>query len=1349
MRHKLFASFLFLLAGLLAWNPAEGASRAVNYSFSHIDPSDGLSSSCVKTILQDSYGFMWFGTKNGLNRYDGHSIRRYNCYDAVQGRGNNNIGALYEDKDHRLWVGTDRGIYIYDPVRETFEYLGLTSKDGHAPSDWVQDIICDGDGNVWMLVPNCGVFCKRGDELFHYNVTDVEGDKNYIPVTLAATRNGDIYAGTSLLGLYRFDPASDRFVRLGNNGRGYAELQGKALLYIREGVDGNLMLCTQYGDLFHFDTGSCALTPLKFSGTGKTFVRAMMNVDNEVWIGSHKGLYILNLINGSERFLTEAPDDVTGLSNNTVYYIYNDREGNVWVGTMFGGVDYFQRNGFRFERYVHNASGSSLSSNRIRGVVCDRRGHIFIGTEDAGFNIFNPATGLVDRHNNGRIATTMKTYGGKVFVGYSRNGMDVVDESHKVVNALSARMNDDVLNDDSNSVYSYLVDNRGNRWVGSDWGLFMAEAGSNDFKPVEQLKQAWIFDIFQDSKGLIWIASMGSGIWKYNPSANTFRHYPFDDSYSNGLRTNSISSVMEASDGTIWFSSDRGGLVKYEPNGDRFVTYSIEEGLPDNVVYNILEDRHGYLWFGTNSGLVKFDPRNGKSRVFTTAEGLLGNQFNYHSAAKGEDGYFYFGSLSGLVAFNPDLETQADSISPVYFTKLLVGSSEVMVGDEDSPLDKGIMFSDCLELSHDFGGMTIGVASPSYSARGATYYSYRLLPSDTTWYPISDREITFNQLPPGRYTLEVRADNGIASSVRSLPIVINGPWYNTWWAMVIYVLLLIGAVVGWGLWYRRNKERQLREEEKLYKMSKEKELYENKVLFFTDLAHEIRTPLSLIDAPLQAIEEECVTDKGVLRYVKVMRQNTTRLLNLTGQLLDFQKIGASKFNITYENVDVTTTVSETLDRFEPAMCVKGKELVREIPDKSIFAVVDREALTKILSNMFNNALKYSDHLIKVELTTDESNFTVRVTSDGEKISDENRYRIFEPFFQIDSKADNNGVGIGLPLCRTLAHLQKGSIDVENNEEVTNTFVLTLPLRHEEVEVVTPDVADESKNEYIMNDEDTRSNTITGYTLLVVEDNEQMRDFLCDQLSEHFIVESCANGEEALAKIKEHNYDLIVTDIMMPRMDGFELCTAIKEDLNRSHIPVVFLTAKNDLESKLKALKCGGEAYIEKPFSIKYFRQQVLSLLENRRHERKAFLKQPFFTIDNMKMTEADKEFMGKVIKSISENIAEENFSVESMAGDFCMSRSSLLRKIKTLFNLSPVELIRTIKLKKAAELLQEGKYRIGDVCFMVGINSPSYFSKLFFKQFGVSPKEFEKQCRKNSQASIAREDDVIAAASKK
>ncbi|MDE6077802.1 MAG: response regulator, partial [Muribaculaceae bacterium] len=393
------------------------------------------------------------------------------------------------------------------------------------------------------------------------------------------------------------------------------------------------------------------------------------------------------------------------------------------------------------------------------------------------------------------------------------------------------------------------------------------------------------------------------------------------------------------------------------------------------------------------------------------------------------------------------------------------------------------------------------------------------------------------------------------------------------------------------------------------------------------------------------------------KYIGVIRQNTNRLLDLTTQLLDFQKLGNERPELRYETVDITNLIKTVVERFEMTIVSKNKNLIIDLPQKSIMAHIDKEAITKIISNLLNNALKYSTSRIEVRLSEESDMFRLEVVSDGNKISGDDVYHIFEPFYQIDKNGYNQGVGIGLPLTRTLASMHGGSIELENLEGPDNTFVLRIPLKQESV--VTEKVeTNPTMTEYVMDDQSLLTTPEAGYSLLFVDDNDEMREFLYDQLSKSFVVETAASGVEALEKLKDHKFDIIVTDIMMPEMDGYEFCRRVKEDSDLSHIPVVFLTAKNDLESKVKALKTGGEAYIEKPFSIKYFRQQVMSLLDNRRHERKAFLNKPFFSVDNMKLNKAEEEFMGKVIDIINRNIDDENFSVESMADALCMSRSS-------------------------------------------------------------------------------------------
>ncbi|MDE6079258.1 MAG: response regulator [Duncaniella sp.] len=1302
------------------------AARAYDhFAFRNIGSDQGLSSSYVKAIAQDSNGFIWFGTKNGLDRFDGISIKAFDCHDHEASRGNNNIGAIYEDADSHLWIGTDRGVYKFDPTREKFTVLDLAAPNGVMVEDWVESIQGDSQGNTWILVPNQGVFKVNNGKLEYYSVTNHNGNKEKLPLSLLVTSRGNVIVGTNNQGLYFYDSQTNHFRKMGTATPGFARLDNVIAQYVDELPDGSLAVSTREGELFRIDPTTLTLTTIPFSKNGKVFVYSIKSVDNELWLGTTEGIFALDLAKGTERELSKNTMGRRSMSDNTITALFVDADRNVWAGTMFGGVNYVQRSGLIFEKYGADVSQRGLTSNHIRGLDIDSEGKVWIGTEEAGLNVLDPSTGRVSHprplSTDESITLCLKAIDGKIYAGFVRGGCVVMQEDGTTTGTIGTDLLETV-----SDVYNVYQDGSGNLWVSASWGLYRRSKGSGEFKRIEEVGESWVYDMLQDSKGIIWIASMGEGIWQYNPMTNTYKHYAFDENHSNGLRSNSISSVTEDSKGRLWFATDRGGLALYNAQTDAFETYDSSKGLPDDTVYDIIEDNSGFLWFGTNRGLTKFDPETGDVKVYSKGN----NQFNYKSAVKAADGRFYMGGIDGLIVFNPDADSTTQGV-PLFFTDFRLKSDGKCTSELSAVLKGSILYSDKIELESDCCDFSLSIGSPIYTAHANDRFVYRLLPVNQEWSVVSDpRNLSFAGISPGKYTLEVMRV-GDTEATRQLAITVLAPWFQSWWANCIYLLMFLALLGGSWAYYRKRQEEKLVEKEEIFTIEKEKELYKKKMQFFTEIAHEIRTPLTLIGTPLEAIEEIGVADGRIQRYLKVIRQNTSRLLDLTGQILDFQKMDSENHALKFTSVDVNALVQETLDRFEVTISTRNKELLTNLPDHPVLATIDKEAVTKILSNLFNNALKYSDRNIEVSLETTDSNFIVSVRSDGEKISGENRYRIFEPFYQLSSKADNGGVGIGLPLCRTLAHLHGGTIElVDDPAPGINTFRLTLPLK---ATIDEPEInASPVMTEYVLEEESPVSSNNSSYTLLFVDDNDEMREFLYDQLSKNFVVETAGNGQEALDKLREHRFDIVVTDIMMPVMDGYALCKAIKDDPNLSPIPVVFLTAKNDLESKVRALECGGESYIEKPFSIKYFRQQIKSLLDNRRHERKAFLNKPFFSVDNMKMNKADEEFMTKVTELIKENISNENFNVESMADIFCMSRSSLLRKIKTLFNLSPVELIRIIRLKKAAELIQEGKYRMGDICYMVGINSQSYFTRLFFKQFGITPKAFEKQCQEKS-----------------
>lgn len=1299
-----------------------------SYSFLHITGDNGLSQSHVKAILKDSYGFMWFGTKNGLNRYDGTSILQLDCDDYVAKKGNHNISALFEDKDKKLWVGTDRGVYLYDMMLDTFTALDDKAESGASLDNWVSNIVADSVGNIWVVIPDQGVFRYAGKKLYFYEIIDRNNFKKETPDCIHVTSKGEVWVGTWGAGLFRYDTAKDKFEQYKAD-KDNNSLTALSINSICES-DGWLIMAIQNGRIMKYHPRQNILRSLDLADVSHTFVRNVSMHGDEIWAGTHEGVYIINEKKGTVVHLKSNLIEPFSLSDNIIYTMYEDDEGGMWLGTMFGGVNYLPNRGLIFEKYVPLNTGQSLSSKRIRELVEDKKGNVWIGTEDGGVNILSRSGQITrmksnDKEQRNRTILNMSIYGENIYCGLFKEGLDVIKPTGEVVH-----YSDKALNIEEGSVWAFCIDKKGCKWIGTGSGLFMADKDSFLFSKVNEVGYDWIFDIFEDREGNLWFASMGSGVWKHNPQANSFEKYINKEGELNSLSSNSVSSVMQDSKGRIWLSTDRGGICRYNAETNDFTSFSIKEGLPDDVAYEILEDDAHNLWFGTNKGLVKFNPETKDIHVFTTKDGLLGNQFNYKSALKVGDGRFFFGGINGLIAFDPNISRQQLAPpSPIYISKFSIYNKEITVHTPNSPLKKNIVGTEEIVLPYNQSNISFDIALLSYSTTKSNQYYYRLDPLDKDWVKaISNQNISYAKLSPGKYVFRIQADNSNSQlAKRSLSIVILPPWWLSVWAYSCYVFFFISSIWACFFWYKRRKERQMTESQKLFEIQKEKELYESKVEFFTEIAHEIRTPLTLINGPLEVIREMHFEDVKLNKNLNVIAQNTKRLLDLVAQLLDFQKIGANKLKLKFETVDVTSLLKEICERFEPTIQYEKKELSLQTPEEVMTAVVDKESVTKIVSNLLNNALKYAKKEIQVKLEKKDDSLTFRVVSDGEKIPEDMREQIFAPFYRMESNMQKaKGIGIGLSLAKSLAALNKGKLYLEMADEVYNTFVLELPLsptgqveqQQQAVDTVPGILPDDG---LVENEE------IDKYTILLVEDNDDMLNFILERLKENFIVEVAHHGREALDILRDKRIDLVISDVMMPVMDGWELCRTLKSDMELCHIPIIFLTAKNDLDSKINGLKMGAEAYVEKPFSFNYLKVQILSLLNNRRKEREAFSKHPFFPVHNMQVNKADEEFMGKVIEIINENLTDENFNVERMADILCMSRSGLLRKIKMLFNLSPVDFIRLIRLRKAAELIQTGQYRVGEICYMVGINSPSYFSKLFLKQFGVSPKDFEKQ----------------------
>jgi len=1328
--YSLLSAAVALLSGIL---PAGGAR---NYYFSHLTSDDGLSHNTIKCIVQDSYGFMWLGTKNGLNRYDGKSIRIVDCDDRVSGRGNHNISALWEDPSRRLWVGTDKGVFVYDPVSETFTSFDHASEAGVGVNNWIAAICGDNDGNVWILSPTEGAFRWDGATLRHYRVTSDDTSLAKRPSALCVRRNGQVWIGTEGDGLYRYYPGGDRFEQVLTDKNGNS-LKGDNIYAMCE-YGGSIAIAVHEGDLKKYDIQNGLVSRVDAPGVHGSLLRDVEWFGGrELWVATHEGVFVVDEEDNRVTHLREESFNSYALSDKTCSVLYRDRENGVWVGTMLGGVNHCAVGSFEFDKYIPYDRAEGVLCKKIRGLAEGPDGRIWIGTEDEGLCVLDPRTGEsrtieYRRARRERMLNTLEVSAcdGELWYGLFKNGIGVMDTRTGGLRHLSAAR----VGITEESVYSILKDSRGNLWLGTAAGVWMRRSGAADFTPMEGFGVSWVFDIVEDSRGYIWAAMMGIGVCRYDPADGSVRYYSNDPATGGSLGSNSASSVFEDSRGRIWVSTDRGGLCRYNSDTDDFTSFSTAQGLPDDVVYKVLEDSRGMLWFGTNRGLVEFDPDSGKVVVYTREDGLLGNQFNYNAAMKDSSGRLWFGGVDGLIAFSPEKSAAEGYTPPLYITRLTIDNVEQTIGGPGSPLGKSILFTEDIELDHRQSNIGIDFTAVQFSHRNDVEYLYRMEGVEQQWIAAGNSgRVYYSQLSPGVYVFHTMirdATQGWEHRGRPLHIVVRPPWWWTGVAKVLYVLLLAAAVaLGVNLFLRRKRAKML-EHQRLFEVEKEKELYRYKVDFFNEIAHEIRTPLTLISSPLEDVIE-MNADPRLDKELKTMSKNARRLLDLIHQLLDFRSVDANKFRMNYVRASIPALVAEIAERFEPSMQKRGKRLAAEYGAEDFTAAVDREAFTKIVSNLLGNAMKYAVSRISVTVRRGADSFAVEVSSDGEKIPIHLADRIFEPFYRIERDDAVPGTGIGLSLSRSLAQLHKGHLvlDVARGEE-GNVFVLTLPTEQEGV--VVTDVERETGEPTLLPDPDTdvAATSKQGYRVLLVEDNLAIRDYIADRLGGSCDVLVATDGNEALEILRGRNVDLVVSDIVMPGMDGMELCRRMKGDETMQYTPVVFLTARSDLQAKIRGLEVGAEAFVEKPFSLAYLKALVFSIMENRRKERESFAKLPFAPASSIRMNAADMEFIDKVIAVIHENIAEEQLGVEFLSECMCMNRSSLLRKIKSLTNISAVDFIKVVRLKQAALMLREGRYRIGEVCYAVGINSPSYFSKLFQQQFGMLPKEFERQNHK-------------------
>ncbi len=1307
----LLSLFVFLTCG------------AANYQFRHFDMNSGLSQNTVFSIAQDKMGFMWFATKDGLNRFDGHTFRIYRYENTPYSLGSDYVNCIFVANDQCIWVGTTKGVYIYSPVTDSFEKFVVKAQNGMIIKNNVN--LFSGQGNeIYISSQQQGLFrynlqSKRLTWLAHTNFPTV--------TSIAIGHDGQIWFSQFGGGLYITDHAF-RKLQVFNNRKGQSMFDGKTITGIIFAEQDQMFVSTEQNGLWEVNIRTHELKQLisMKSDKGK-YVHNILRNGNEIWAATEDGLYVYEMLTHELKHFKYEPTNPFSISDNALQCLFRDRDGGMWLGSYFGGCYYAPNYSYLFDKFIPMIDvPNSLHGRHVREMVEDRLGQIWIGTEDGGLNKYNPHTNQfshIQISNDFSNIHGMCLMGDELWVGTFAYGLRVINiATGKLMKTYNTTTHPARLYD--NNVFS-LCNANGRIYVGLLSGLYIYDRNSKTFKRVGGLPQNIVYDIMNDRNGNLWVSIDGEGVYKWSDANHRWTKYT---TQNQRITSDNVLCIFNSSNGQIWASTEGKGVCRYNTRTDRFEKVDIPKYQPRRVVYQILEDHNGRLWLTSNDGLICYNPPTQESKIFTVANGLLENSFNYNSSLLSSDGRIYLGSLNGFVSFHPGAMREVNTKPNIVATDFFLNNAPVGPQTKDSPLKQSITLTKRIELPNNANSFSLALAVLPYNNLQQFQLEYKLEGFDKDWLILNDGNlIKYTNIPAGHYRLLARIypDSDHASSnTYELEVVVNPPLYLTWWAILFY-LLFAGVMVYLAYRYlnQRSEMRRRLAMEK-FEYEKEQELYQSKINFFTNVAHEIRTPLTLIKGPLEDILHHDLASEDEKDDLDIMDQNVSRLLDLTNQLLNFRKTEQNGLRLNFEKSNINSLVNSVFIRFTPLMKTRGIKYEISLTSSSFYAYVDQEAFTKIISNLINNAVKYCDQLVKVQLLSGTDHFDVLVINDGSLIPKETRELIFKPFYRSKtaSISSTQGTGIGLALSRTLTELHGGTLVVEDDIKF-NVLHLSLPVvQRPSLEMANSPFRDIAVEDPDDQDEDLPSDGLP--TVLIVEDNLQLLEYEKTKLQHSYHILTATDGQKAVEILNQHYVDLILSDVMMEPMDGFELCRRVKEDVNSSHIPFVLLTALTLDSAKVKGMECGADSYIEKPFSMDYLLSVIRNLLHSRENIKKAFANSPFTLSDSVIVSKVDDVFQKRLEKVMEEHLTDSDFGINEFAEAMCMSKTNLNRKMRGAFNLTPNNYIKLERLKKAAILMKSEDCKVNEVCYRVGFSSPSYFTQCFYKQFGLLPKDF-------------------------
>lgn len=1284
--------------------------------FRKYDVTSGLSANSIKSIIQDNKGYIWFATSDGLNSFNGNSFKSYGCsYYPIGKDGITalNILTILQHKDgNKIWAATQSSqMLLFNPDTETFKILELAGHSTKTPN-LCYSLVYDASGNLWIGT-DAGIYVydETSDSFTIWQSSNSSLTSDNVRYIFRDI-NDVIWVGTDKE-IARFNPSAQNFTNAKVNAATFGGKRDIQISYISEGPEETLWVGTWSHGLAYLDKSSNILHRVHArngnSLTDSMRIRGILSDTSDLmWICSNVGLFQYN----TRSHLMTQVNLSTSQPNDNIYTGAKDSEGGIWIGTFFQGAYYLSPKARQIECYTSNNTGEGLAGSAISSFCEDEHGNIYITSENGGLSLFDPISRTfrkppTDTRTGNFHALCIE--GDDLYIGTYSKGLIKYDRNTGKSTRLTRSNTPGMLSD---NIFSLQRSHEGKIFIGTDLGCCIYNPNTCRISKLDELSGVFIYDILEDKRDNIWFAGYYDGIYRYDRKTQKWSHYVHDADNPESLSHNKTLSLYIDDRDNLWICTEGGGICRfiYETETfERLILKNSDTQADLSIVYGILSDPSGKMWLSSNNGLWICSPDGEIDRHLTHEDGLQSNQFNIGAMMKSSLGKLYFGGVTGFNTINP-VSLHDCPTSPTVTARIVYNTGK---GKEIcSP-----RYSDTGEISlpRNVSSFTMDFECLSYIAPDKTEYAY-LIDEASDWTVTREPSVTLLNFPYGKHTIRVKArtaDGYWSNNETSLEINNLPPIMLSLVAKSIYILtsaiLLILAI----LYIRRRYAEKSRIRINQMKAVQEQEAYEARINFFTYVAHEIKTPVTLISAPLEIISRN-EDDPEKKRNIELVQKNTDRLLNLVNQLLDFKKVSSDGFNLNMVACAPADLTANVVNRFD-GKSMGGISIELKLPEDKCLCIMDPEAFTKIISNLMTNAVKHAKSWIHVRLALEEINsqkyLVVEVKDDGAGISEKDQGHIFDTFYQTGSSSNSriSGVGLGLPLVKMLVQKHSGKIYVDNSFKEGCCMRVEIPYLPQ---VIKP--------------QDTVSSDEEGVArILIVEDTADMLEFISSIFDSKYSILKAANGSEALKILSNNDIDIVISDISMPVMDGFELLQNIRADEMLCHLPVIMLTVENSLETRIKGMEYGADAYIAKPFSTSHLLATVSNIISRRETLRKAIMNDPLKIKANGTTTLKDKEWLNFVCEYIQNHIQEPEIPVESIAAELRISRSSFQRKIKALTGLSPIEFIRRIRLAKAAELLSTGKYRINEVSYMVGINKPSYFSSIFKKQFGVLPKDYK------------------------